>query len=269
MGVKRKLIGIVGFLVFLSAGAFLVLKSGGAESDKELVRTQVPMLVATQTIKAGTSVDKVIEGAATLLTVSMVDVEARNPDALTALEDLTPYKGRVFATEMVTNAPLLTTAFVDRGALTLAAGGVEVPEDLLQLSFSLEPQRVLGGSLRAGDRVAVLMSNTPPAATEGAPALGQTHIIVQKALLANVQLSNLANAGDTAPGDEVAPLVVGNYMVTLALSASDTERLTNALEFGKIWLAKQPAPANGEGTKVWDVESTMTEPVTAYKLPAK
>lgn len=269
MGVKRKLIGIVGFLVFLSAGAFLVLKSGGAEADKEVVRAQVPMLVAIQTIKAGTSVDKVIENAATMLAVSMVDVDARNPDALTAIDELKPYKGQVFATEMALNAPLLTTTFVDRGALTLAAGGVDIPEDLLQLSFSLEPQRVLGGSLRAGDRVAVLMSNTPPATTEGAAPMGQTHIIVQKALLANVQLSNLANAGDTAPGEEAAPMVVGNYMVTLALSASDTERMTNALEFGKIWLAKQPDPANGEGTKIWDVGATMTEPVTAYKLPAK
>ncbi|MFN0027229.1 MAG: hypothetical protein ACKV2O_08625 [Acidimicrobiales bacterium] len=269
MGVKRKLIGIVGFLVFLSAGAFLVLKSGSAEPETELARAQVPMLVAIQSIKAGTSVDKVIENAATLLSVSMVDVEARNPDALTAIEELTPYKGQVFATEMALNAPLLTTTFVDRGALTLAAGGVDIPEDLLQLSFSLEPQRVLGGSLRAGDRVAVLMSNTPPVVAEGQTPMGQTHIIVQKALLANVQLANLANAGDGAPGEETAPLVVGNYMVTLALSASDTERMTNALEFGRIWLAKQPDPANGENTKVWDVEDTMTEPVTAYKLPAK
>ncbi len=269
MGVKRKLIGIVGFLVFLSAGAFLVLKSGSAETDDEVVRAQVPMLVATQAIKPGTSVDKVVQNAATTLSVSMVEVEARNPDALTAIEDLTAYKGLVFASEIAPNAPLLTTTFVDRGALTLAAGGVEIPEDLLQLSFSLEPQRVLGGSLRAGDRVAVLMSNTPATVAEGEAPLGQTHIIVQKALLANVQLSNLANAGDTAPGEEAAPMVVGNYMVTLALSASDTERMTNALEFGKIWLAKQPDPANGEGTKVWDIDATMTEPVTAYKLPAK
>ena len=74
------------------------------------------------------------------------------------------------------------------------------------------------------------------------------------------------------PGNQLvdaAPAVIGNYMVTLALSASDTERLTYALEYGKIWLAKQPDANTGEGSKVWDVGQTLNDPVTQYAVPAQ
>lgn len=263
MGVRRKLIGIVGALVFALAGTFLVLNSKGDKADEALVREQVPMLVATQALSAGTTVDKLI-GTAGMVQVSMVNVEEKNVDALAAVADLDQFKGRVLSADLAIGAPLLTTSFVDRGSLSLAAGGVEVPSDMLQMSFSLDPQRVLGGSLRAGDRIAVVMSNSVTDAT-GAP-VNQTHIVVQKALVANVQLSNLANADDTSTAEGGA--VMGNYMVTLALSAPDIERVTNAIEFGRIWLAKQPETADGSNSKVWDANATMTDPVTAYAAPA-
>lgn len=267
MGVKRKLIGIVGALVFALAGTFLVLnnKNNGAEED--VSREQVQMLVAMQTLPAGTSVDKLLSTEG-MVSVALVNVEDKSPDALSAVTDLNAYKGLVLAAEIAPNGALFTTSFVDRGALALGAGGVEVPADMLQLSFSLEPQRVLGGSLRAGDRVAVVASFTVTDASQAeAKATPMTHIIVQKALVANVQLANLANAADA--GTEAAPAVVGNYMVTLALSAADTERMTYALENGKLWLAKQPESADGSTTKVWDVNQTLMDAVTDYKVAAQ
>ena len=260
MGVKRKLIGIVGALVFALAGTFLVLNAREGKSSETIARAQVPMLVATQKLAAGTSADKLLNESAGLLTVSMVNVEDKNVDALAALADLDQHKGLVLSREVAPNTPLLTNSFVDRGSLSLAAGGVDVPPDMLQLSFSLEPQRVLGGSLRAGDRVAVILS-----VADGE----RTHIVAQKALIANVQLSNLANAGDAVPAENGAPAVVGNYMVTLALSAPDVERVTNGLEFGKLWLAKQPETATGEGSKVWDIPQTLQDLVTSYAASAK
>jgi pilus assembly protein CpaB len=176
------------------------------------------------------------------------------------MASLVALKGKVLSADVGPNGQLKTSSFVDRSSLQVSAGGVDVPADRLQISFSLEPQRVLGGSLRAGDLVAVVWSS---ATGQSGP---QTHIIVQKALVANVQLSNLANAGDSSSGSTTEnPAVVGNYTVTLGLSAPDIERLTNGLEFGTIWLAKQPATASGEGTKVWDPTLVASDPVTAYQ----
>lgn len=264
MGVRRKLIGIVGALVCAIAGTFLVLSARGGD-EAAVVREQVPVLVAGKALDAGTSADK-LSSTEGLVTVAQVDVAERSADALTAVRDLTDYKGLVLRADLAPGEPLLTDSFGSRGSLQLAAGGIEIPADRLQLSFSLEPQRVLGGSLRSGDLVAVVFSNTMQT-PEGTSA-SQTHIIVQKALVANVQLSNLANAGQDSPTG-TDPAVVGNYTVTLALGAGDVERVTNALEFGKIWLAKQPATADGTSTKVWDLPQTIGDPVTSYSEPVK
>jgi pilus assembly protein CpaB len=268
MGVKKKLIGIVGALLLALVGTFLVLNNQGGGGEEALTREQVPMLVASQALSAGTTVDKLLttEG---MVRVAMVNIEDKNPDALSAVAELNEYKGLVVNGDIAANGGLLTTSFADRSSLAIGAGGVDVPADMLQISFSLEPQRVLGGSLRPGDRIAVVGSfSVVDESTEDTKNIDLTHIVVQKALVANVQLANLANAIDNGTVD-AAPAVIGNYMVTLALSASDTERLTYALEYGKIWLAKQPDANSGEGSKVWDVGQTLNDPVTQYAVPAQ
>jgi pilus assembly protein CpaB len=268
MGVQKKLIGIVGALLLALVGTFLVLNNSGGGGEEALTREQVPMLVAGQSLTAGTTVDKLLSTEG-MVHVAMVNIEDKNPDALSAVADLNDYKGLVVSEDVEPNGALLTTTFVDRSRLAIGAGGVEVPADMLQISFSLEPQRALGGSLRAGDRIAVVGSfGVIDESTPDTKTVELTHIVVQKALVANVQLANLANATDTGSVD-AAPSVVGNYMVTLALSAPDTERLTYALENGKIWLAKQPDANSGEGSKIWDVGQTLNDPVTQYAVPAQ
>ena len=190
MASRRKLIGVVLALVLALGGTYLVL-GGRQPQGPSVKRQQVPMLVTTRALAAGTRVDSLIETPG-VVSVVMVDVERKHVDSLAAATDLQPYKGMVLAVDIAAQSPLLTSSFVERGDLSLAAGGVEVPADLLQVSFSLEPQRVLGGALRAGDRVAVIASLTvavpaPGAASTSAAATKQTRIVLQKALVSNVQ----------------------------------------------------------------------------------
>jgi len=276
MGVRRKLIGVVLAVVLAVGGTFLVLGSRGSGDTAAVTREQVPVLVATKPVPAGTAVRTLLETAGAV-TVKLVDVENKDIDALVSIDDLQEFKGLVVRDDVAADSALLSSSFVDRGNLSLAAGGVEVPPELLQMSFSLEPQRVLGGALRPGDRVAVVASfavagSTAPAGissgSSGAAITGgtgkQTRIVLQKALVANVQLSNLATANDATVAANGTPTVVGNYTVTLALSAADTERLAFALENGTLWLAKQPATADGSDSRVWQVEDVLTDPVTDY-----
>jgi pilus assembly protein CpaB len=276
MAVRRKLIGVALALVLALGGTYLVL-GGRQQQGPSVKRQQVPMLVTTRALTAGTRVDSLIETPG-VVSVMMVDVEQKHVDSLAAAADLQPYKGMVLANDVAAQSPLLISSFIDRGDLSLAAGGVEVPADLLQVSFSLEPQRVLGGALRAGDRVAVIASLTVTSPTPGAAAgaasasataTKQTRIVLQKALVSNVQLSNLANVKDSVTSEEGAPAVVGNYTVTLALSAADTERLTFALENGTLWLAKQPASASGTDSRIWTVDDVLRDPVTDYAPKAR
>jgi len=263
MGVRRKLIGIVGALLCALLGTVLVLNARKSKDDTATpTRQPVTVLVALKTLPLGTSVEK-IQSMGDAVAQREVAPEEAAADALKDMASLTALKGKVLSAEVGPNGQLKTSSFVDRSTLQISAGGVDVPPDRLQISFSLDPQRVLGGGLRAGDLVAVVWSD--PTAVGGP----RTHIIVQKALVANVQLANLANVGDpssSSTGEN--PAVVGNYMVTLGLSAPDIERVTNGLEFGKIWLAKQGDAASGEGTKVWQPEVVATDPVTAYQNQA-
>ncbi len=269
MGVRRNLIGVAIAAVFAVGGTYLML---GEKSDEKTAadRLQVPTLVVTNAVAAGTSV-AVLSETPGLAVVRLVDVESKNVDSLVSIADLASYKGLVLKADLAANRPLLSSSFVPRGSLSLAPGGVEIPPDLLQVSFSLEPQRALGGALRAGDRVAVIASLA--AGTTSAPAAAQTrsgpqtHIVVQKALVANVQLSNLAPVNDRTASPDDGPTVLGNYTVTLALSAADSERLAFALENGTLWLAKQSATASGNDSRIWEAQHVLTDPVTDYAPP--
>lgn len=261
---RGKLIGIVGALVCAALGAVLMLNARSKSDDSKTVKRQpVTVLVALKALPAGTSVEK-LQSMTDAVAPREVAPEEAAADALKDLAGLTSLKGKVLTADIAANGQLKTSSFGDRASLSISAGGVDVPADRLQVSFSLEPQRVLGGALRPGDLVAVVFSD--PGSGEAGP---QTHIIIQKALVANVQLSNLANASDSAGATNAeGGAVVGNYTVTLGLSAPDVERVTHALEFGKVWLARQPETANGEGAKIWNKGNELTDPVTSYQAPA-
>lgn len=263
MGSSRKLIGLVGALVCALLGTFLVL---GSRGDKKAdtaapVRQPVAVLVATKALVAGTSAEK-LAGTPDLLVVKQLPPEQVPADAFKDAVALASYKGKVLASEVAIGAPLVPSLFVDRAALSLNPTGIEVPADRLQVSFSVEPQRAMGGKLRPGDLVAVTYTDPE----------GRSRVIVQKALIADVQLANLATVTDApqaSAGDAAASAATGNYMITLALTLPDVERVTNALETGKLWLARQPSTAVGTGTRVVTPELNLTDPATSYEEATK
>ncbi len=258
MGSSRKLIGLVGALVCALLGTFFVLGSGGDKPEETAapVRQPVAVLVAVKPLAAGTSAEK-LAGTPDLLVVKQLPPEQVPADAFVDAVALASYKGKVLASDVAIDAPLVPSLFVDRAALSLNPTGIEVPADRLQVAFSLEPQRALGGKLRPGDLVAVAYTDPE----------GRSRVIVQKALIADVQLANLATVSDApqAGGEAAAAAATGNYMITLALTLPDVERVTNALETGKLWLARQPIGADGNGTKVITPEINLTDPATSYQ----
>lgn len=116
-----------------------------------------------------------------------------------------------------------------------------VPEGLSLIAVELEPQRVLGSRLRAGDTVGVIVSlKVKEAGSSDEVAL--SHTIADRVLVARVQGAVAPSNATPAPGsNEKAP---GNaVIVTLAVDAQLAEKVAFGQEFGKIWLAVQ-----GEGS---------------------
>ncbi|MCY1240607.1 hypothetical protein D9M72_534620 [compost metagenome] len=117
-----------------------------------------------------------------------------------------------------------------------------------EVSLLLEPQRVIGGRLAAGDTVGVFMSfkledNAGADSGLDAELKGSkeyTKQVFHKVLVTSVQQAPPESAKDSKSSDGPA-LPSGSVYVTLAREDADAAKIVFGAEFGKIWLSKETA----------------------------
>jgi pilus assembly protein CpaB len=162
--------------------------------------------------------------------------------------------------------PLTIDPVVENGSLTAVTATnqiielgdpVIVPPDYLQVSFTMATERALGGRVRPGDTVAVIASfneTLPTADGAGTETVQTTDVLLHKALVADVQVQDVlgATTGSASVAVEVPEGALNatnsqTYTITIAVPATQVERLVYALEYGSVWLAYQGAEA-GETT---------------------
>jgi hypothetical protein len=140
------------------------------------------------------------------------------------------------------DATMTTVAAVPAAGTVTPASG-----DLVNVTMQLEPQRALGGRVRAGDQVAVMASFTTP---------DRTNVLVEKVSVAALQSdSNTADKGENA---DAAPR--GNLLVTVAVAPADVSRIVFALEYGRVWLAGETAataPLGNPAVNAANVSATV------------
>ena len=129
-----------------------------------------------------------------------------------------------------------------------------IPADKVQISATLTAERTVGGTIKAGDTVGVYLSFEPfdtnkPESDTTTPAKtpNTTHMEFQHVLVTNVQ--STTDPGPTAR-DGVQQVSSPGYIVTLALTPAQSERLVFAAEFGHVWLSNQPATVSEDGTSL-------------------
>jgi pilus assembly protein CpaB len=184
-----------------------------------------------------------------------------------AITDLAAVGDEVAATDMQPGDQLLGARLGSR------EGIVTEVTDKVQVALLLEPERAVGGVLRRGDLVGVYLSFEPfdteqaglpgqpttielsasplsgdvPGATAKTP--NTTRMEFRHVLVTNVQTTD-APIGAADDGDAVIGQVSGRqYVVTLALSPEQSERLVFAAEFGTVRLALDPATVGDDGTR--------------------
>lgn len=227
-----------------------------ALADEELV----DVLVVTQATARGTSASALADR----VRLEQVPVKVRSEGAVDDLDDIDA--GLVTAVGLVPGEQVLRQRFTVADQLAR----VEVPPGLLQVTVALDPQRSLGGNVRAGQTVAVLASftgngNGDEPAAEGDPApqadRDTTHLILHKVLVTHVQMTARAttstpgatNGGDgKQAGEENSPgtAPAGEVLVTLAVDAPSVERVVFAAEHGSLWLSAEPEEAPETGTTI-------------------
>ncbi|WEV76984.1 RcpC/CpaB family pilus assembly protein [Janibacter cremeus] len=242
---SRRLLAAAVALVLTIIGT-LVIVSYVAGADERAMSDLEPVkvLVVTEEIPKGTSAGQLADRVA----LETVPASAKAPGALSSLDEVS---GQVVETELATGEQLPAHRFVEPDALA-AAGEVEAPAGMHQITVRLDRTRVVGGHLLAGEKVGIFVS------LEGEAQDGKTHLMDHNVLVTRVQ-GGVAPPADPAAEPAAEPAAAAppaeTILVTLALDAPAAEKVVYAAEYERIWLSLEGAKADASGAAVATRES--------------
>lgn len=244
---KARLLGGIAALVVAVIGTVLLLIYVQSADKRALANTETQeVYVVQKAVPAGTT-------AANLGDSVVKKAIPKGVLASDSVANLSELGAKVAAVNLVPGEQLLATRMVEPGALA-APGRVNVPDGLQELTVKLAADRVVGGTLRAGDTAGVLLS-FPADDKAGTPA--QTQQTFHKVLVTAVQYSTGATAqGEGTPTASTGGTGMktpqgqagGEYLVTIARTSEDVERIVFAVEFGTVYMSKEPTQATEGGS---------------------
>jgi len=224
---RQKLIGVVASVVLAGLGTvLLVTYVRGAEHRASKGETTVGVLVVTTAIPKGTKTE-MLAGK-----VKAEQVPAKVV-AAGAISSLTTVAGQVTVIDLLPGEQIVQGRF---GA-TVQAGQATVAPGLLKVTVAIDALRAVGGQVRDGDMVGVLVSFDDPKTTQ---------LIAQKVPVTDVRTD--LGAPVVAKPEASAPR--GMLYVTLALDGPSVEKVVFAAEHGRLWLSEQPKESNEGGTRL-------------------
>ncbi|MCB5292792.1 Flp pilus assembly protein CpaB [Arthrobacter sp. SO3] len=242
---KSRLLAGIAAVVLAIIGALLVV-SYASGADERAVKDLEPVdvLMVAQTVPAGTPVESLLP----FLTAQKLPGTAVAKSALHSLDGVS---GKVTAVELLPGEQLVAERLTAPESLQ-SSGSVQVPEGLQEISFQLDPQRVVGGRLVAGDHIGIFIS-LKNGGIEAKPDKETTQLTLHKVLVTAVQRAATANPSPqpTASGSGVpvedTSLPTGSLLLTVAVNDVDATRIVYGTEFGSLWLSKEPLNAKDSG----------------------
>ena len=247
---KSRLLAGIAALVLAVVGAILVVSyAQGADSRAVQGLEPKDVLVVSKAVPAGTSV------AALKAFVTSQELPGKAVSK-SALQNLDGLAGKVTAVELLPGEQLVAERLIAPEDLQ-TSGSVQIPEGLQEVSFQLEPQRVVGGRLAPGDHVGIFIS-LKSGGDEAKPDKESTQLSIHKVLLTAVQRapvaseaakSSSAGGGSTAPTEDTS-LPTGSLLLTVAVDDVNASKIIYASEFASLWLSKEPLNAKESGPTV-------------------
>ena len=152
-----------------------------------------------------------------------------------ALKNLDGLAGKVTAVELVPGEQLVAERLIAPEELK-ASGSWRSQAGLQEVSFQLEPQRVVGGRIAPGDHVGIFI-NLKAGGLEAKPDKETTQLTIHKVLVTAVQRAPVATPSPQPPADGSAPpaedmsLPTGSLMLTVAVNDVDATKIVYAAEF--------------------------------------
>jgi Flp pilus assembly protein CpaB len=238
---KTRLIGAILAVVLAVIGT--VVLTGyvrSADARASAGAEMVSVYVVTKPIPEGTAAEE----AAAAIGVKQIPALAAVKGRVTKLSEL---RGTVSDVALVPGEQLLSDRWVDPADRD--ESDVALPDGMQEVSIALPVEHVVGGTVKAGDTVGILVSATvkmPPDDKE----IPFTEQIFHKVLVLDVQ------KGSSTPveseGKEAAEVTYDTIMVTLARPTDDIQKIVWGQEFGSVWLTIEPEEADEKGSRPID-----------------
>jgi Flp pilus assembly protein CpaB len=238
---KTRLIGAIVAVVLAVLGT--VVLTGyvrGADARASAGAEMVSVYVVTEAIPAGTKAEEAKE----MIGVKKMPRLATVPGRVTDLDDLT---GTVSGVALLPGEQLLNDRWVDPDDRA-EREGVALPDGMQEVSIALPVEHVVGGTIKAGDTVGIVISATvkPPGGIE----VSLTEQVFHKVLVLAVQ-----KGASTPPGDDTSASSDDTFdtvMITLARPTDDIQKIVWGQEFGSVWLTIEPEDADERGSRPVD-----------------
>jgi pilus assembly protein CpaB len=235
------LAGTAAVALALVGALLIIFYANGA--DQRAVANMEPkdVLVVTKAIPAGTAVNDV----AASLAIKTIPASAVSTGALSSLDNKA---GTVTAVDLLPGEQLLAERLVaPKDAKD--DGTVKVPAGFQEVSFQLDPQRVVGGRITAGDHVGISMS-FKNGADKARPEAETTQLTLRKVLTTAVQRAPQAAAKGTDANAQDAALPEGALIITVAVSDLEANKIIFTSINGELWLTKEPLDAQDNGPRI-------------------
>ncbi|MGV0111087.1 Flp pilus assembly protein CpaB [Arthrobacter sp. CP30] len=234
---KSRLLAGVAAVVLALVGAMLLYGyAQGAEARAVEGLDPLPVLVVATEIPAGTPTAELMP----FLTTESLPATAVSA---TALKDLDASAGKVTSVVLMPGEQVLAERLVDPDDAAIT-GSVAVPDGLQEVSFTIEPDRAVGGKITPGDTVGIFVS-LESGGLEETPDVPTTKLALHKILVTSVQRAPTAAAVDPAADPEAQAraeaeaLPSGSLMLTVAVDTAQATKIVHANQNATLWLSKE------------------------------
>lgn len=236
---KTRIIGAVLAVVLALVGAVVLTGWVNSAESRAMAGAQLERAyVVNRTIPENTPGEKVQQ----YLTVKNLPEVALVPGRVKNLDQL---RGLLTTTAIQPGEQLLTARFVDPKKQA-AVSAATLPADKQALTIALPIEQAVGGTLKAGDTVGVVVASDDEA--------NKVHLATQK--LHNVQVLSVesgtalsSNGSAKAPAQNAT--AVEAQMVTLAVDTDAATQVVWGQKFGTIWLTlEQKTTSRGSNRTV-------------------
>jgi pilus assembly protein CpaB len=149
-----------------------------------------------------------------------------------AVTDLSQVSGLATNASLQSGEVLLKSRMVTPGQ---RKGTTDVPTGFQEISIALDPEHSVAGTVRAGDRVGMIVTFEPK--DSNAPQV--TDFALNQVLVTKAKTAIVGDKGE-----------ITGTMLTLAVKTFDAERIVHAQKWGTVWLTLQNADTDTSGDKL-------------------